>query len=228
MTIGFHGRTAAAAGALAAALVLAGCAGDEGGPGRGDRGPGAREAPAPLTPAEVKAVLPQAFTVPGWKVTDSMVLDMSGKSAGRACAGGKPGECAPARGVGTVVLAKEGEGRMTFSVFAHHSAGAASDAYPFLWKEASGAWFGQPERASVGAAGDRRDALRGEYETGYGSTIQIRVGPTLLSVKAETPGTRPRRTDAELTALAAMFAGRARQAHSGELPSAVVRGDVLK
>ncbi|GGZ59601.1 hypothetical protein GCM10010387_61690 [Streptomyces inusitatus] len=226
MTIRFRVRHTAVAMSLAAAsLLLTGCGegGDSTGKERGAPAEGERAPAAALTPAEVKAVLPRAGDLPRWKAVSSAVLDLSEGHTERACPGGTAKECMAARHVGTAVLEKDGEGRVEFKVFAHKDTDAASDAYPFLWKDASKGWLSPAEKASIGTPGDRRDALRGEHETGYGSNIQIRVGPTLLSIRADTGADRPRRTDAELTALAKMFAERARQAHEGELPSAVLR-----
>ncbi|MFI2209748.1 hypothetical protein [Streptomyces sp. NPDC020141] len=212
----------AMAAVLTAAVLLTGC----GGSGDGERKEqdGGRSPAAALTPAEVKAVLPRTGDVPGWKPADSMVLDMSKGASAGACAGGKQGECARARAIGSIVLRKAGEGELDFRVFAHRDAETATEAYPFLWKDASESWITPAEKVSIGTPGDRRDALRGELETGYGSHVQIRVGPTLLLLRVITPDGRPHRTDAQLRALGEMFAERAREAHDGELPSAVLRG----
>lgn len=207
-----------AAAALVAALLVTGCGGTE--KSADAKGSSPYDRAKTLTQAEIKAVLPQAADLPGSKRNNSGVLDLSAGSDKRPCAGGELGKCVAAQGVGTTVLTKEGEGDFSFTVFAHRDTEAASKAYPFLWKDAGTAWIIPSEKAEVGRLGDQSGAQRGEHDGGLGAYIQIRVGPTLLSIKTNTGVAHTPHTDKQLTALAEMFTKRARQAHDGDLPTA--------
>ncbi|WP_329026937.1 hypothetical protein [Streptomyces sp. NBC_00690] len=220
MMVRLDARCAAAA-ALVAALLVAGC----GGSGKDDGQPdsGTHERAKTLTQAEIKAVLPQASDLPGAKRNSSTVLDLSAGSDKRPCAGGQLGKCVAAKGVGTTVLTKEGEGDFSFTVFAHRDTEAARNAYPFLWKDAATAWIIPAETAKIGKLGDQSGARRGEHNDGLGSYIQIQVGPTLLAIKTSSGVAHKPHTDKQLKELAEMFTQRARQAHDGDLPTASLR-----
>ncbi|MEO3972690.1 hypothetical protein [Streptomyces sp. CAU 1734] len=183
---------------------------------------------AVLDETGIKELMPAGDAVGGWQNAGSpAVVNIADPivPGTRTCAATADLSCRKALFSGTSLFVKEGEGTISFTLFAYPNAMEARAAWPHLRKR--GDTLRPPVTAAglPGAIGEQREARHGTHR-GLGTPaahVQIRVGTTLLVI--ETGGLDAERPDGRrLGELAAMFAERSRQAQSGEPVTARVDG----
>jgi hypothetical protein len=180
---------------------------------------------APLNEQQTKAVLPDAKAMPGWKVTDppdaysvanarTTGPDPCEKSVLKGCEG--------IRHAGSSEFSGTKKPNVSFTAMAYRNEAAAKAAYDVFWSSYVKS-LRKPEKLDIGALGDRRDAVVGVggYEGEEAGFAQVRVGTVIVSLTAGV-GQSTRLDHTLVTKLTAVVADRAREAQTGEKPSAGV------
>ncbi|MFF3390868.1 hypothetical protein ACFYW1_08045 [Streptomyces sp. NPDC002669] len=204
----------------AALLLLAGCGGGDGGAAALDR-------------KQVASVLPDAKAVPGWRMYVK-------PDAQKPVAGFPPSVCMAAtkkkRKTACDTVTSWGASAfvrqpdvttLNFWVLAYKDEETADAAYDVLIEWYGGDRVGRGARkVDLGDIGDDREANRAAVGTmgGPATIAQVRVGTTVLGISTGTQG-RTAVPDEQVEAFAAVIAERAKQAQSGEKPSAKVSGN---
>ncbi|MFJ2894130.1 hypothetical protein ACIO87_04500 [Streptomyces sp. NPDC087218] len=205
----------------AALLLLAGCGGGDGG------------AAAALDRKQVASVLPDAKAVPGWRMYVK-------PDAQKPVAGFPPSVCMAAtkkkRKTACDTVTSWGASAfvrqpdvttLNFWVLAYKDEETADAAYDVLIEWYGGDRVGRGARkVDLGDIGEDREANRAAVGTmgGPATIAQVRVGTTVLGISTGTQG-RTAVPDEQVEAFAAVIAERAKQAQSGEKPSAKVSGN---
>ncbi|MCZ7432169.1 hypothetical protein [Streptomyces sp. WMMC1477] len=179
----------------------------------------------PQTPEQQRVVdaLPNSGVMLGWKAGyEPSVHDVGDRELPAyqsLCAGPYEERCEGALSMGSsLFLKRDGEPtNATFVMVSYEDEEAAEAAYAAWWRQNS-EFLTAPQKASVDAVGDERDALRGTNGTGdIAAVVQLRVGPTVLTVQVTgmTEGAGGTYTsDAQLSRLAGLFAEGAAEAWS--------------
>ncbi|MFF4080137.1 hypothetical protein ACFYZN_12090 [Streptomyces sp. NPDC001777] len=204
----------------AALLLLAGCGGGDGGAVALDR-------------KQVASVLPDAKAVPGWRMYVK-------PDAQKPVAGFPPSVCMAAtkkkRKTACDTVTSWGASAfvrqpdvttLNFWVLAYKDEETADAAYDVLIEWYGGDRVGRGARkVDLGDIGEDREANRAAVGTmgGPATIAQVRVGTTVLGISTGTQG-RTAVPDEQVKAFAAVIAERAKQAQSGEKPSAKVSGN---
>jgi hypothetical protein len=216
----------------------AGTGGDSGGSTGGGSGGGTGGGTGPteaavLTGDRVAAVLPREGDLPGWGGSRGAprAIDLrKEESMPVSCLGRKDPLCVGALFTGSTLFTHREAGTITVSVYAYDSAPAAVTASrPLLdrYAEANLLPGDIADSPLPGQVGDSSRAKRGRNKLrSQGSVVVSTVGTTVLIV--ETGGLNAKiYTGAELVALGEVVAERARQAQSGETPSAKLKDGAL-
>ncbi|WP_234312593.1 hypothetical protein [Streptomyces seoulensis] len=206
--------------AIAAAMMLAGCAGG------GDIDSANGKAVA-LTKEQVRETLPNDGAMTGWKESARpAAVEMDKLYRSQACPIKGNAGCENSRFFGASTFRRDDSAAMvTFMIVAYDSGQAAREAYDVLWNH-YGKRAGQRGKAfSLGRIGERRDArfdspgFHGEPRT----VTQTRVGTTLLWTMVDSmEKSKDAVNEDRARDLATMLAKRARQAQNGDAPSAAL------
>ncbi|MEV7243065.1 hypothetical protein AB0N92_17700 [Streptomyces sp. NPDC093248] len=208
-------------GAIAAALLLAGCGGGAESDGRDGKA-------VALTKEHVRKTLPDGPAMTGWKESARpTAVETDGLYRAQACPLKDNAGCENSRFYGASTFRRDGKAAtVTFVVLAYDSEQAARDAYDVLWDGYYGERAGRKARTfGIGPVGDERDARFGSsgFHGEPGAVTQTRVGTTLLWTLADSPDTNDPGIDEDVVRdLATVLAERARQAQNGNAPSAAL------
>ncbi|MBO7936106.1 hypothetical protein JTP77_009085 [Streptomyces sp. S9] len=205
--------------AIAAALLLAGCAGS---------GEGGNDKAVALSKEQVRETLPDGEAMPGWKESARpTAVQMDKLYRSQACPIKGNAGCENSRFFGASTFRHDDNAAtVTFLIIAYDSEQAAHAAYDVLWDGYYGKRAGQKAKAfEIGSIGDERDARFGT--SGFlgepGAVTQTRVGTVLLWT--ETAATDKGGIDEEaVRELAMVLAERARQTQNGDTASAGLDG----
>ncbi|WP_202437468.1 hypothetical protein [Streptomyces sp. SID5910] len=208
----------------AAALLLTGCGGADG----GTENDGANGKSVALTKELVRQVLPDGEAMPGWKEsTPPTAVDMNELYRQQACPSKDNAGCRNARFFGASTFRPDGDATIvSFLIIAYDSEQSARNAYDVLWDGPYSKKAGQGAKPfELGPIGDERDARFGTsgFQGEPGAVTQTRVGTTLLWTESASPAKGG--IDEDLVRnLAKVLAERSRQAQHGDTPSAALDG----
>ncbi|MFE3826144.1 hypothetical protein [Streptomyces sp. NPDC059092] len=208
-------------GAIAAALLLAGC----GGGAESDSGNGKAVA---LTKEQAQETLPDGEAMTGWKESDRpKAVEMDELFRSQACPVKDNAGCENSRFYGASTFRQDDNAATaSFLLVAYDSEQAARAAYDVLWDGYYGKRAGQKAKTfEIGPIGDERDARFGTsgFRGEPGAVTQTRVGTVLLWTVAASADKGGLDEDG-VRDLATVLAERARQTQNGDAPSAALDG----
>ena len=170
-------------------------------------------------------MLPDAESVPGWKVAAEPTADSLRKAISQGLTNCYTEDsCEDIRFAGTSTFLHSGKPQLAFTILTYRDEETAKSAFTPVWKAWSSRVPGGKE-LDLGDIGEQSNAVSGRDASfvpgSKGTLSQARVGSVILLTQGAAAAEVDMK-DSLVAKFATMFAERARQAQEGETPSATV------